>query len=93
VDFEVFLGYFTGLRFLDETIGFPALVGTTLFVHFLDGIACGLMAKRNNRPLYPWVVSGLLFGIWALTLLLLLVIRGKGEKMRERVNAPFNSNR
>lgn len=93
MDFEVFLGYFTGLRFLDETIGFPALVGTTLFVHFLDGIACGLMAKRNRRPLYPWVVSGLLFGIWALTLLLLLVIRGKGEEMRERVNAPFNSNR
>ena len=39
------------------------------------------MAKRNDRPFYPWVVSGLLFGIWALTLLLLLVITGeKGEK-------------
>ncbi len=82
MDFAVFLGYFTGLRFLDETIDLPALVGTTLFIHFLDGIACGIMAKRNHRPLCPWVVGGLLLGIWALTLLLLLVIRGggKGEK-------------
>ena len=80
MDFAVFLGYFTGLRFLDETIDLPALVGTTLFIHFLDGIACGLMAKRNHRSLYPWVVSGLLFGIWALTLLLLLVIQGKGRR-------------
>ncbi len=80
MDFTVFLGYFTGLRFLDETIDFPALVGTTLFIHFLDGVACGLMAKRNNRPLYLWVLSGLLFGIWALMLLILLVIRGKGRK-------------
>lgn len=80
MDFAVFLGYFTGLRFLDETIDFPALVGTTLFIHVLDGIACGLVAKRNLRPLYPWVVGGLLFGIWALALLLLLVIRGKEEK-------------
>ena len=82
MDFEVFLGYFTGLRFLDETIAFPALVGTTLFIHVLDGIACGLMAGRDRRPLYPWVVSGLLFGIWALICLLLLVIWGKGEKGR-----------
>ncbi len=80
MDFAVFLGYFTGLRFLDETIDFPALVGTTLFIHFLDGIACGLMARRNHRPPYPWVVSGLLFGIWALALLILLVIRGKVKK-------------
>ncbi len=80
MDFAVFLGYFTGLRFLDETIDLPALVGTTLFIHFLDGIACGLMAKRNHRPLYLWVVSGLLFGIWALTLLLLLVIQGRGRR-------------
>ncbi len=79
MDLEVFLGYFTGLRFLDETIALPTLVGTTLFIHFLDGIACGLMAKRNRRSLFPWVVSGLLFGIWALILLLLLVIRGKGR--------------
>ncbi len=80
MDFAVFLGYFTGLRFLDETIAFPTLVGTTLFIHFLDSIACGLIAQRNHRPLYPWVVSGLLFGIWTLTLLILLVIRGEGRK-------------
>lgn len=80
MDFEVLLGYFTGLRLLDETVDFPTLVGTALFVHFLDGIACGLMAKKSARPRYPWVIGGVLFGIWALMVLLLLVIQEKKGK-------------
>ena len=82
VDFEVLLGYFTGLRFLDKTMDFSTLAGTALFVHFFDGIACGLIAKKSARSHYPWVIGGLLFGVWALSLLLLLAIQGKGGKVR-----------
>ena len=80
MDFEVLLGYFTGLRFLAGTMDPSTLVGTALFVHFLDSIACGLIARKSARPPYPWVIGGLLFGIWTLMVLLLLVVQGKEEK-------------
>ena len=77
MDFEVFLGYFSGLRFLDETITFSTLMGTALFIHLLDGIICGLIAKKGGRSLYIWIIVGTLFGVWALTILLLLMAQGK----------------
>lgn len=81
MDFEVFLGYFTGLRFLDETITFSTLIGTALFIHLLDGIICGLIAKKGGRSVYIWIIVGTLFGVWALTALLLMAQgkdRGRG---------------
>ena len=72
MDFEVFLGYFTGLRFLDETITFSTLIGTALFLHLLDGIICGLIAKKEGRSLCLWII-----GVWALTALLLRIAQGK----------------
>ncbi len=80
MDFGILLGYFTGLRFLAGTMDFSTLVGTALFVHFLDGIACGLIARKSARPPYPWVIGGLLFGIWALTILLLVAQGKEGKK-------------
>ncbi len=77
MDFEVFLGYFTGLRFLDETITFSTLIGTALFVHCIDGIVCCLIAKKRGRSMYLWIIVGTLFGVWALTALLLLMAQGK----------------
>ncbi len=81
MDFEVFLGYFTGLRFLDETITFSTLIGTALFIHLLDGAICGLIAKKVGRSLFLWLIVGALFGVWALTALLLMAQgkdRGRG---------------
>ena len=77
MDFEVFLGYFSGLRFLDETITFSTLIGTALFLHLLDGIICGLIAKKEGRSLCLWIIVGALFGVWALTALLLRIAQGK----------------
>ena len=77
MDFEVFLGYFSGLRILDETITFSTLIGTALFLHLLDGIICGLIAKKERRSLCLWIIAGALFGVWALTVLLLRIGQGK----------------
>ena len=75
--FEVFLGYFTGLRVLQDGLTFPTLVGTALVVHLLDGIMCRLFARNNGYPKNLWTVLGLAFGIWAIATLVLLPKRQK----------------
>lgn len=75
--FEVLLGYGTGLYFLDAGMSLSDLVATALFVHLLDGTACGVIAARDGRAAPAWVAGGLLFGVWALLTLLVLVARGK----------------
>ena len=80
MDFDllhILLGYFTVLRFLDEAITFSTLVGTALFIHVLDGIACGLIAKKSKHSAGLWIIGGLLFGVWALISILFLVIYGE----------------
>ena len=77
MSFEVFLGYFTGLRFLTAELSLPALLGTALVVHFLDAIMCRLFAYNNGYPKNLWTVLGLFFGIWAVATLVLLPKREK----------------
>jgi len=77
MNFEVFLGYFTGLRILQDNLAFPTLVGTALAVHLLDGIMCRLFARNNGFPKNLWTVLGLTFGIWAIVTLVLLPKRQK----------------
>ncbi|MBI3301183.1 MAG: hypothetical protein HYZ72_03770 [Deltaproteobacteria bacterium] len=77
MSFEVFLGYFTGLRMLGDGLPFPTLVGTALVVHLLDGIMCRLFARNNGYPKNLWTVLGLVFGIWAIATLVLLPKRQK----------------
>jgi hypothetical protein len=72
VSFEVFLGYFTGLRVLGENLTFPTLVGTALVVHLLDSIMCRLFARNNGYPKNLWTILGFVFGIWAIATLVLL---------------------
>lgn len=72
MSFEVFLGYFTGLRVLARNLPFPLLVGTTLAIHLLDGIICRLLALNHGYRKNLWTVLGLFFGVWAIATLLLL---------------------
>lgn len=71
MSFEVFLGYFTGLRVLEGGLSFPTLVGTALIVHFLDGIMCRLFARNHGYPRNLWAVLGFVFGIWAVAAIIL----------------------
>jgi hypothetical protein len=77
VSFEVFLGYFTGLRILGGNLSFPTLVVTALTVHLLDSIMCRLFARNNGYPKNLWTVIGFIFGVWAVLTLVLLPKRQK----------------
>ncbi len=78
MSFEVFVGYFTGLRVLGGNLPLPTLLGTALVVHLLDGIMCRLFAHNNGHPKNLWTVLGFVFGIWAMATLMLLP-----KKLRE----------
>ena len=78
MSFEVFVGYFTGLRVLGGNLPLPTLLGTALVVHLLDGIMCRLFAHNNGHPKNLWTALGFVFGIWALATLVLLP-----KKLRE----------
>lgn len=79
--FEALLGYGTGLYLLDVGMSFPDLVGTALFVHLLDGAACGVIAARDGRVVWRWVAGGGAFGVWALLTLLVLIARGRSDSL------------
>jgi hypothetical protein len=72
MSFEVFLGYFTGLRVLGGNIPFSTLLSTALVIHILDGIMCRLFARNNGYPKNFWTILGFVFGIWAIMFLVLL---------------------
>lgn len=69
---EVFLGYFTGLSLVSPELSRSTLIGTALFVHFLDGIMCRLVAANGGYSRNLWTVLGCLFGVWAVVVLILL---------------------
>ena len=77
MSFATFVGYFTGLHFLGDTLSVPTLLGTALLVHLLDGIMCRLFAHNNGYPKNLWTLLGFLFGIWAMATLVLLPRRAK----------------
>jgi hypothetical protein len=72
VNFETFLGYFTGLRVLGGNLSFPSLIATSFVVHLLDGVMCRLFARNNGYPKNLWMMLGFFFGIWAVAILLFL---------------------
>jgi len=72
VTFDVFLGYFTGLRLLAPDMSLDTLLRTALIVHTCDAVMCRLFAHNNGHPKNLWTLLGFGFGIWAVALLLLL---------------------
>jgi len=79
VSWDIFLGYFTGLRLLSAHLDPGTLVRTVLVVHTCDSVMCRLFAHNNGRPKNLWTVLGFVFGIWAMAVLIVLPRRKKAE--------------
>ena len=56
----------------------PALVGTALALHVCDAILCRLFAYNNGYPRNVWTVLGLIAGLWAVAVLIVLPRRAAG---------------
>ena len=69
---EVFLSYWTGLGFVASDLDLWTLVGTALAVHVCDAIMCRLFAHNNGYPKALWTGLGLVAGLWAVAVLILL---------------------
>ena len=50
----------------------PTLLGTALGLHICDAIMCRLFAHNNGYPKNLWTVLGLIGGLWAVAVLILL---------------------
>jgi len=72
VSWDVVLGYVTGLRIISPEITAATLLRTTIIVHIVDAILCRLFAHNNGYSKNLWTTLGLVFGIWAVALLLVL---------------------
>jgi len=72
VTVAVFLSYWTGLRFVAPDLDLDALIGTALALHLCDAIMCRLLAHNNGYPKTLWTVFGLVAGLWAVAVLILL---------------------
>ena len=66
------LSYWSGLAFVGPELDLPTIGGTMLLLHTLDAIMCRLFARNNGYPKTAWTVLGLVGGIWAVTVLILL---------------------
>lgn len=77
MNWEIFLGYFTGFRFITSDLSFSVLLGTAAAAHLLDGVMCRLFAYNNGYPKGLWTVLGCVFGVWAVLALIVLPKREK----------------
>ncbi len=66
MQWEIFLGYLTGLRFVTSEIDLPTLLRTGLVVNICNAIMCRVIAHNNGMPKNPWTAIGLLLGFWAI---------------------------
>jgi hypothetical protein len=72
VSWDVALGYLTGLRLLAPHMAPGTLLRTALVVHTCDAVMCRLFAHNNRYPKNLWTLLGLVFGIWAVAVLIVL---------------------
>jgi hypothetical protein len=72
VSWDIALAYLTGFRWINPDLTGAALLRTVLVVHITDAILCRLFAHNNGYSKNLWTALGLVFGLWAITVLLLL---------------------
>jgi ABC-type transport system involved in cytochrome c biogenesis permease subunit len=72
------LAYWTGLAFVAPDLPLSALLGTAIAVNACNAIMCRLFAHNGGYPKNLWTLLGLVAGVWALALLILLPARRSG---------------
>jgi hypothetical protein len=72
VSFATAVSYLSGLGFVAPDLPLPALLGTALGLHVCDAILCRLFAYNNGYPKNLWTALGLIAGLWAVAVLILL---------------------
>jgi len=72
VSWDVVVGYLSGLRLIDPNLAGETLLRTLVVVHACDAVMCRLLAHNNGHQKNLWTVLGFCFGIWALTVLMVL---------------------
>ena len=70
------VAYLSRLAFVAPDLPAPALLGTALALHICDAILCRLFAHNNGYPKNLWTLLGLIAGLWAVAVLILLPRRG-----------------
>ncbi len=68
----VALSYVTGFRWINPELDPGTLVRTVALVHTCDAVLCRLFAHNNGHSKNRWTALGLVFGLWAVALLLVL---------------------
>jgi hypothetical protein len=70
---ELALGYLTGLRFLAPyPLDLPGMLATGAVVNICDAVMCRVIARNNGYPARLWTALGLVFGIWAVAVCIVL---------------------
>jgi hypothetical protein len=72
VTWDGVLSVMTGFYWLNPSLSGATLVRTVLVVHITDAILCRLFAHNNGYSKNLWTLLGLIFGLWAIAVLLLL---------------------
>lgn len=79
------LGTLSGLRFVAPAMDAPALLGTGLVVLVCHAILCRIFAHLNGHPKNLWTALGLIGGLWAVAVLVLLPRHGGGAGRIDRL--------
>jgi len=80
MNLELALGYLTGLHWLaPQPLDLPGVIATGVVVNTCDAFMCRLFARNNGYPPRLWTVLGLVFGLWAVAVCVLLPKRGPQE--------------
>ena len=78
---ETVLSWWSGLAFVHPALTLPELVGTMVVLHICDAVMCRLFARNNGYPKNLWTAIGLLGGIWAVAILILLPRRADSPRV------------
>jgi hypothetical protein len=73
------VSYLSGLGFVAPELPLPTLFGTALALHVCDAILCRLFAHNNGYPKNLWTLIGLVAGLWAVAVLIVLPRRDGAE--------------
>jgi len=82
---ETLLAWWTGLAFVAPPMPFETLLGTGIALHVCDAIMCRLFAVKNGYPRNLWMLLGLVGGLWAVAVLILLPRRDGTPLVKSRL--------